>query len=199
MAKTRESSAAFAVDWDAVRADDALPRLFGEFSRASQDRLTGASRWDPMLTPMSEIRHRRRRPLAAVASLAVAASLLAACGGGSDDASDASPSSSDSSGHQPASPVAEGARHVEVGATSFEFAAAEIRATAGEDLAIVLTAEDGAEHDFTVDELDTHVAADPGETAIGGLRADEPGRYAFYCSVPGHREAGMEGVLVVEA
>lgn len=146
---------------------------------------------------ITHVRRRLRRPVLAVASLALAAGLLAACGG--DDASDTSPSSTESGGHQPASPVAEGARHVEVRATPFAFAPAEITATAGEDLAIVLTAKDGAEHDFTVDELDTHVAAKPGETAIGGLRADEPGRYTFYCSVPGHRQAGMEGVLVVEA
>jgi plastocyanin len=25
-----------------------------------------------------------------------------------------------------------------------------------------------------------------------------PGTYAFYCSVPGHRAAGMQGVLVVK-
>ena len=53
-------------------------------------------------------------------------------------------------------------------------------------------------HDFTIDDIDVHVAADGGETAEGGLRADEPGEYTFYCTVAGHREAGMEGTLVVE-
>jgi uncharacterized cupredoxin-like copper-binding protein len=54
------------------------------------------------------------------------------------------------------------------------------------------------EHDFTVDGLHSHVSADAGETAEGGLRADEPGSYTYYCSVAGHREAGMEGTLIVE-
>ena len=53
-------------------------------------------------------------------------------------------------------------------------------------------------HDFTIDELDAHVAADRGETATGGFSTDEPGTYTYYCSVPGHRDAGMEGTLTVQ-
>ncbi len=100
-------------------------------------------------------------------------------------------------GHDESSDVADDARRIEVTATSFEFDPDEIRVDAGEDVAIVLTSEDIL-HDFTIDELDAHVAADRGETEVGGLTADEPGRYTYYCTVTGHREAGMEGTLVVE-
>lgn len=100
-------------------------------------------------------------------------------------------------GHDESSPVAEGARRIEVAATSFEFDPAEITVTAGEDVTIVLSSDD-LFHDFTIDGLDVHVAADRGETAEGGLRADESGEYTYYCTVAGHREAGMEGTLIVE-
>lgn len=83
-------------------------------------------------------------------------------------------------------------------ATSFAFDPDEIEITAGEDVAIVLSAEDIL-HDFTVDGLDVHVAADRGETVEGGLRVDEPGEYTYYCTIAGHREAGMAGTLIVEA
>lgn len=99
--------------------------------------------------------------------------------------------------HDESSDVADDARRIEVTATSFEFDPDEIRVDAGESIAIVLTSEDIL-HDFTIDELDAHVAADRGETEEGGLIADEPGRYTYYCTVTGHREAGMEGTLVVE-
>jgi plastocyanin len=146
----------------------------------------------------------------------VAAVVFAACG--SDDRSDtpSEPTSAQSggmggtmhdmggmdhhdrmAGDDEAAPVAEGAREVEVAARSFQFEPSEIRAEAGEDLAVVLTSEDVL-HDFTIDELDAHVAAEADETETGGVRAAESGRYAFYCSVPGHRSAGMEGTLVVE-
>ncbi len=146
-----------------------------------------------------------RRPLTAVVlSLLTLSLVLAACG---DDDSTGSPMGDmpgqsddgmgDMDGHGESTPVADGARRVEVAATSFEFDPDEITVTAGEDIAIVLTSDDLL-HDFTIDDIDVHVAADRGETAEGGLRADEPGEYTYYCTVAGHREAGMEGTLVVE-
>jgi uncharacterized cupredoxin-like copper-binding protein len=54
-------------------------------------------------------------------------------------------------------------------------------------------------HDLTVDAIDFHVAADTGETVVGGMVFDEPGTYVGYCSVPGHREASMEFEIVLTA
>lgn len=147
----------------------------------------------------------RRSTLLFLASLATTSLVLAACGDTDDRAdmpmSDAAMDDGmhdDGMGHDETTPVAEGARRIEVTARSFEFDPDEITVTAGEDVAIVLTSEDIL-HDFTVDDLDAHVAAEDGESNEGGLRADDPGRYTYYCTVPGHREAGMEGTLIVEA
>lgn len=146
----------------------------------------------------------RRAAVALVAALAV---FLAACGAsdsGSGDHMADSGHMSDatdhmSGGHGAASKVADGARVVKVAATSFAFSPETITVTAGEDIAIRLTSTDKAVHDFTIDELDAHVGAQPGKTATGGLRADTAGTYTFYCSVVGHRAAGMTGTLVVKA
>lgn len=153
-----------------------------------------------------------RRTTYLLAAILLAALLLAACGSDDDGGHGDMPMGGSSAtsmmggggmgsmgnmGHGDNTPVAEGARRIEVTASSFAFDPAEITIQAGEDVAIVLTSDDVV-HDFTIDELGTHVAAPAGGTAEGGLRADEPGRYTFYCTVSGHRAAGMEGTLIVE-
>jgi uncharacterized cupredoxin-like copper-binding protein len=54
------------------------------------------------------------------------------------------------------------------------------------------------EHDFTVDELEIHevLTAEPVDITIP---EDAPvgETFEFYCSVPGHREGGMEGTLTI--
>ena len=53
-------------------------------------------------------------------------------------------------------------------------------------------------HDFTIDELDIKISLDADGTQ--DFEIDAPaGTYTFYCSIPGHREAGMEGTLVIGA
>ncbi len=79
----------------------------------------------------------------------------------------------------------------------------------------VVLAADGAVHDDDEseaahdddDEVDPaaqvslsplHIAADGNEHAELVFEASEPGEYVFYCSVPGHLEAGMEGKFIIE-
>lgn len=100
--------------------------------------------------------------------------------------------------HDAPSPVPDDVCHVPVTARSIAFEPNEVTVEVGEPVAIVLSSEN-ALHDFVVDEVDAHVSAEAGETVVGGFRATEPGRYSYYCTVAGHRDAGMEGILVVEA
>ena len=123
-----------------------------------------------------------RRPSTLLALLA-GALILGACGDDSDQGDAHAPS--------------DDARAIEVVADDFAFEPSEITAEAGEELAVALTSVDTG-HDFTIDDLDFHVHADQGDTVTGGLVVDEPGTYTFYCSVPGHRSAGMEGTLTIE-
>ena len=55
------------------------------------------------------------------------------------------------------------------------------------------------EHNVTVAEGSRVLGATP--TFVGGSKTLtlklKPGKYTFYCSVPGHRQAGMEGTLNV--
>ena len=56
-------------------------------------------------------------------------------------------------------------------------------------------------HNVAIEEGDETLAQS--ETVTGGSSADataelEPGEYIYYCSIPGHRESGMEGTLTVK-
>jgi plastocyanin len=60
-------------------------------------------------------------------------------------------------------------------------------ATVGHDVHIEGDGEDLAASDVVADGETTEASADL-----------EPGDYTFYCSIPGHREGGMEGTLTVD-
>jgi len=78
------------------------------------------------------------------------------------------------------------------------FDRAELRAGVGETMALRLDNRDAERHYFDIDELNVHVAMPSGTPALALFRPSTPGTYTFYCRVPGHREAGMVGTLIVE-
>ncbi|HMQ33993.1 MAG TPA: cupredoxin domain-containing protein [Chloroflexaceae bacterium] len=80
----------------------------------------------------------------------------------------------------------------------FVFEPGELRVRSGEMVAMRLDNPHGAPHSFDIDALGVHVAMPSGESALALFQAPAPGTYEFYCAVPGHREAGMVGTMIVE-
>ncbi|HET9152626.1 MAG TPA: plastocyanin/azurin family copper-binding protein [Solirubrobacterales bacterium] len=80
------------------------------------------------------------------------------------------------------------------------FTSEEITAKAGKDT-IEFTNESPVPHDVKIEDSSgkeiggTEVISEGSDTAEVEL---EPGTYTYFCSIPGHRQAGMEGTLVVK-
>jgi nitrite reductase (NO-forming) len=107
-------------------------------------------------------------------------------GAGADTAAD----------HADDAPPIEGAPQIAVSAGELRFDPDRLEVPAGLPINVALASTD-IFHDLVVDEIDFHLGAEADDTAVGGLVFDEPGTYVAYCSVPGHREAGMELEVVV--
>ena len=80
----------------------------------------------------------------------------------------------------------------------FKLDQTQLTAKVGETVALRFENTHNAPHSFDVDELNVHVPAAPGQQSLILFKPTKPGAYTFYCAVPGHRELGMEGTLVVE-
>jgi plastocyanin len=78
------------------------------------------------------------------------------------------------------------------------FDTTELQARVGETVALRLENKDASAHSFDIDELNVHALMPAGKPALALFTPTTPGTYTFYCSIPGHREAGMVGTLVVE-
>jgi nitrite reductase (NO-forming) len=88
---------------------------------------------------------------------------------------------------------------VTVEASEFKFNPTSLQLPSGKQVTITLQNSGTVEHDFTVDALGVKVSASAGKAATGQFTLDKPGTYDFYCSVPGHKDAGMHGTLSVVA
>jgi plastocyanin len=119
------------------------------------------------------------------ALLIVSSLLLAACGGGGDDGGETGGTATSEDG---------GAATFTVDAKEFVFDPATLSVPADEEVTVEIVNGGTVEHDFTIDEASVKIATPATETVSGSFTV-AAGTYTFYCSVPGHRESGMEGTL----
>jgi uncharacterized cupredoxin-like copper-binding protein len=90
----------------------------------------------------------------------------------------------------------------------FEFVPKEITVAAGQPVQLTLVNKGKVEHDLLIEALRvsvppkgkdpaTQVLA-PGKRATVTFTPAKKGRFEFWCTVPGHKEVGMKGVLIVK-
>jgi plastocyanin len=143
---------------------------------------------------------RRASAVLVVAALAVVG--LAACGGGDDNETTAAstpPATTPAAGGG----AAGGASTVDISTPSgsdLAFDQKDVSAKAG-DVTIDFDNKQSIPHDVTVEDSSgkelgaTDLISSSTATTSVNLTS---GTYTFFCSVPGHREAGMEGTLTVK-
>ncbi len=149
------------------------------------------------------------KKVGALLVVALAALTLAACGSCSSSSSESTATTeataesaggggSEGSGESGSGSVVK----IEAAPSSeLAFVQKEVKAKAGQ-VAIEFTNPQSLSHDVAVEDSNGKkvgatelVAGGKTVATIGNLK---PGTYTFYCTVPGHREAGMEGTLTVE-
>jgi plastocyanin len=164
------------------------------------------------------------KKLSLAAFLVIASLALVACGGGSSSSSSepATSSGAESAENNAPEPGAEGtgkAGEAEEGAKEagsgsassaidFEanpegmlmFEEKSVTAKAGDDT-IDFTNTSSVPHNVAIEDSAGKTIAETETISEGTGSAKvelEPGTYTYYCSIPGHREAGMEGTLTVK-
>jgi plastocyanin len=149
------------------------------------------------------------KKLVAMFALLLAAFALAACGGGDDTTSDTAaetPTTQEESGgegEKEAEGGTAGSATVDVESDpsgALAYTSDEASAGAGR-VTINFTNSSPVPHDVAIEDeagetiAKTEVLAEGSDSAKADLK---PGEYTFYCSVPGHRQGGMEGTLTVK-
>ena len=147
----------------------------------------------------------------ALLALIFASVALVACGGSSDNnssttATTGAEESSESTGGEEGGGASSGggtASTLEFEADpngELAFTATEATTKAGK-VTVDFTNPQALPHDVKIESASgeeiggTETVAEGSDSATVNLK---PGTYTFYCSIPGHREAGMEGTLVVK-
>lgn len=98
-----------------------------------------------------------------------------------------------------AEPIDPDAPVTHITASEFAYGTTTFEVEAGKSFSVQISNEGMLEHDITIvgfeEEFGLHVQ--PGEDNIGTFEMHDVGEYVYYCTILGHREAGMTGTLVV--
>jgi plastocyanin len=147
------------------------------------------------------------KKVAVAFALVLASIALVACGSSSDDSSSTSETSSQSGAATSPGAEAEGKSAGSAAAVDFEAAPSGLAYTSDTatakagDVTIDFTNPQPLAHDVAIEDAGgktigkTELVTEGSGSAVVNLK---PGEYTFYCTVPGHREAGMEGTLTVK-
>lgn len=76
------------------------------------------------------------------------------------------------------------------------FSLKEMTVKKGDKVRVKVTNTKGT-HDFAIDEYGIKKMTPLNEEVVIEFTADKTGEFAYYCSVPGHRQGGQEGKLIV--
>jgi plastocyanin len=140
------------------------------------------------------------KKLAALIALTLASAALVACGGSS---STTTTSEGNEAGGAAAETGGGGGSTVELEADpsgALAYTTTEVDAKSGK-VTVDFKNPQGLTHDVAIEDENgetvgkTELIADSATSTTVDLK---PGTYHYYCTVPGHREAGMEGTLVVK-
>lgn len=141
-----------------------------------------------------------KKLLVALAVMALAPFALAACGG--DDSGTTAPETTAPETTSTTDAGGGGGSTVEISADpggSLAFEQDSVSTKAG-TVTVAFTNDSSTPHNVEIDGPDGEVGGTDTITASTTEATVElaPGEYTFYCSVPGHQEAGMEGALTAE-
>ncbi len=126
-----------------------------------------------------------RRFILSLPAMALVAVLLAACGGGAGGGGSTGGGGS--------------AQTVSMTTTEFKFDPATINATPGQPINLTVKNTGSVQHTFVLNASNVKLTIDPGKSVTQTFNAPaQAGTYQFECDIPGHKEAGMIGQLVVK-
>lgn len=98
-------------------------------------------------------------------------------------------------------PTGGGATVIEVASSEFAFSLAELRFQPGQTVTLRLRNDGEGLHNIEIPELGAFVEAARGQTAETTFTVPDAAgsSAAFFCNVPGHRQLGMEGAVVISS